>query len=71
MLTEAFETLEKAYVDGWRDSQLRDTDGRERLWQAMQIIGLVRKHLEIAVLNGQVGLAAVNEIGRTTSAHRK
>lgn len=71
MLTEAFATLEAGYIAGWRNSPARDQDGRERLWQAVQIVGLVRTHLEMAMANGDIAQAALNDIGRTTSAYRK
>jgi hypothetical protein len=50
LLKQAFSQLEKDYVDAWRQTSARDTDGRERLWQAVNVVRKVHDHL-IKVLN--------------------
>ena len=64
LLVEAFEALPKAYFEGWRASPARDTDGRERLWQAAQIVGLVKRHLETIIANGSLARRELDEIAR-------
>jgi osmotically-inducible protein OsmY len=54
LLQEAFTTLEKRYTDEWRVTKVRDTDARERLWQAVNIVGKVRDHLATLVGNGKL-----------------
>jgi hypothetical protein len=64
LLADAFDMLDREYVKAWRESHARDTDARERLWQAVQIVAKVRSHLSSAVSNGKIaqreldGLAA-------------
>ncbi len=41
----------------WEATKYNDTDGRERLWQAYQIVGKVKSHLEQAMSNGKVSQA--------------
>jgi hypothetical protein len=50
LLQESFATLERDYIDAWKTSAARDTDARERLWQAVNIVGKVRDHI-VKVLN--------------------
>lgn len=71
LITEAFDMLEAEYVNAWRSSQLRDAEGREHLWQAIQIVGKVKHHLEQIVIDGTIAQAEIDEIGRTPAAHRK
>jgi hypothetical protein len=54
LLVESFDTLEREYVDAWRLTAARDTDARERLWQAVQIVGKVRTHLQTVMANGKL-----------------
>lgn len=54
LLTEAFDTLRAEYLAGWEASPARDTDGRERLWLAVQVLGKVRGHLEQVVADGRL-----------------
>lgn len=55
LLTEIFTGLEAEYVDFWRGkTAIADVDGRERLWQAVQIIGKVRNQLKTIAADGRM-----------------
>ena len=54
LLQEAFTGLEKQFVDAWRLTQVRDTDARERLWQAINVVGKVQDALRGHVNNGKL-----------------
>ena len=54
LLKEAFETLDRDYTKAWRETAARDTDARERLWQATQVLGKVRDHLLAVANNGKL-----------------
>ena len=58
----AFDTLKAAYHDAWEASALRDDEGRKALWQAVQIVGKVRSHLETIVANGRLAERQIAEI---------
>ncbi len=45
-----FDYLESEYIREWKTWPARDTDGRERLWQAVNVVGKVKDHL-VKVLN--------------------
>jgi hypothetical protein len=62
MLQEAFDSLDAAYVKAWRDSDPRDDDGRQRLWQAIQVLGKVRGHLVSVVNNGKLAQAEIDQL---------
>lgn len=64
LLQEAFDALERDYVRGWRDTGARDTDARERLWQALHIIAKVRAHLTAAVNNGKLAQRELDAFAR-------
>jgi len=62
LLKEAFETLDRDYAKAWRETAARDTDARERLWQAVQIVGKVRDHLVTVVNGGKLAQRELNDI---------
>jgi len=64
LLVEAFATLEAAYIKAWRESGTAPTatHGRERLWQAVNLIGKVQEHLRIIIENGKLARHELNEI---------
>ncbi len=62
LLVESFDTMEREYIQAWRQSPARDTDGRERLWQAVQIVSRVRDHLKSVVNNGKLAQRELQDI---------
>jgi len=54
LLSGAFAALEADYIAAWRGTAARDTDARERLWQAVQIVGLVKAQLAGVVSHGRL-----------------
>lgn len=66
LLAGAFEGLRADYLKFWEATTARDTDARERLWQAMQILGKVRTHLENIVANGTMAEHEIRALARGT-----
>ena len=54
LLQETFQYLESEYLSAWRSTKVRDTEARERLWQAIQILGILQEHLKLHVTNGRI-----------------
>jgi hypothetical protein len=55
LLKEAFATLEAEYIKAWKEQfHARDTDARERMWHAVQVIGKVQQHLHTVIDKGKV-----------------
>jgi hypothetical protein len=61
---EALSDLEGEYIKAWRSTPARDTDARERLWQAVQIVGKVEAHIKRMVDDGKIAERELNEIAR-------
>ncbi|RTE91901.1 hypothetical protein [Bradyrhizobium sp. LVM 105] len=57
LLKEAFETLEKSYIDAWRATTIHATADREKLFVAINVVGKVRDHLNSVVQNGKLAKA--------------
>jgi hypothetical protein len=64
LLQDAFTGLEKQFVDAWRMTQVRDTDARERLWQAVNVVGKVQDALRGHVNNGKLAQMQLEAIAR-------
>jgi hypothetical protein len=63
---DAFVTLKSEYIKAWEATPLRDTEGRERLWQAVQIIGKAESHLIALVQNGKIAEADIQRLRKGT-----
>jgi len=68
LLAAAFNTLEADYIAAWKTTASRDTDARERLWQALQVVGLVRSHLAAIVAGGKLAQRELDDIARLSPA---
>ena len=66
LLQEALVTLERDYIEAWKTSSARDTDGRERLWQAVNIVGKVRDHIVKVVNDGKLSQRQLNDLVTTS-----
>jgi hypothetical protein len=62
LMKDIFTRLEADYIAGWRNTVARDTDARERLWLAVQVIGLVKDHLIIVANNGKLAQAELDRL---------
>lgn len=71
MLVEAFKTLEDSYTHAWRTSFAGDVGAREKLFLAVNIVGKVRDHLTVAVTNGKLAQAELNEIAHATERKKR
>jgi len=56
--------LKAEYIKAWENTTARDADARERLWQAVQIVGKVDSHLKAMVENGKLAEKELAEISR-------
>jgi hypothetical protein len=68
VLKEAFANLESDYLNAWRASRYNDTDGRERLWQAVQIVGKVQSHLNSMVMNSKLLKREIDDLAKPRRA---
>ena len=54
ILKEAFVYLNDEYLRAWRNTRVRDTEAREKLWQAIHIVQLVQDHLSKWAVDGRI-----------------
>jgi len=54
MIVEAFGAIEKEIIDQWELCPVRDTEGRELLWQYYKVTRKFKGIFEGAVQNGKV-----------------
>lgn len=62
LLTGSLRKLEDEYITAWRVTHVNDTNARERLWQAVQIVGKVRDHLGLVMQNGKLAQRELDDI---------
>ncbi|NEU94805.1 hypothetical protein [Bradyrhizobium uaiense] len=71
LISEAFKTLEDAYVAAWRSTTIENVSGREKLFLAINVIGKVKEHLSRVVADGKLAeadLRALAQVGERKKA---
>lgn len=64
LFAEAFEELEMAYIEAWRNSRQSEQDDRERIYMALNILVAVRLHLEGVIAGGALARADLEMISQ-------
>lgn len=64
MLKAALDELSAAYIEAWKVTSSKDTEGRERLWQAVQVVGKVRDHMVKVLNNGKLAKDELERLSR-------
>ena len=65
LLQEAFKTMEADYIDFWKLTPVRDQDARERVWNAIQVIGKVKGHLQKVLDDGKLAKRDLDEFRKS------
>ncbi len=68
LLTETFQYLETTYLKAWRSTKVLQTVEREKLWQAIQILGIIQEHLKSHVTNGRIAAEDLRRLSRESKA---
>ena len=71
LLQEAFAKLEADYIGAWRATPARDTDARERLWQAVNVLGKVRDHIGHVAADGNLAQRQLDDIVKLEAAKKQ
>ena len=54
MLKEAFDALEKEYIDAWRGTKPNDDAVREKMFQMLRALDALKQHLTTIVQSGEL-----------------
>ena len=64
LLQEAFAALEDRYIEEWRATAFRDSDARERLWRAVDVLRKVKDHLGKIMSDGKLAQRELDQLTR-------
>ena len=62
LLQEVFAALEKEYIEGCLKTAAKDTQARERLWQAIHIGRIYQEHMRRYIENGKLATRDLAQI---------
>lgn len=71
LFNDALTTLEAEYIKAWKATPLRDTEGRERVWQAVQNIGKIKDHISAVLNDGKLAAAQLKELADNVERRKR
>ena len=60
LIHQIFQELESKYIDAWKDSDPKDREGREVLFQLQYAIAEVRNHFNVIMEKGEFHKSALS-----------
>lgn len=70
LLKEAFQDLEKNYLEAWLSTKTLETAHREKWWLAIQILRKIQEHLTLHVTNGRVAAADLRRLSEESQRRK-
>lgn len=67
LIKEAFDNLEREYINAWKGARFDDQVGREKLFLAVNVIGKVRMHLQTIIADGKLAGAQLESLAKQRS----
>lgn len=61
---DAFKLLKEKYTEAFINTKPHQTDDRERLWQAIQIVGKVEAHLQHLIDEGKISAKEIERLSK-------
>ena len=59
---EAIKTLHDDYISAWKRASVKDIDGKERLWQAVNILEKIKEQIGKVVSDGKIASQDLSRI---------
>ena len=55
-------TLRNEYIEAWVRASVKDVDGKERLWQAVNILGKIKEQISKVITDGRIASQDLSRI---------
>ncbi len=62
LLQEVFKGLQDDYINNWKITSVKDTQAREALWLAVNILGKIQDHIKLFATNGRLATKHLAQI---------
>lgn len=68
LLQSTLKQLEADYIAAWKATAIKDTETRERIWSAVQVVGKFKDHLIAVANDGKLARAEIARMNNKKSA---
>jgi len=71
LLTEAFDYLERQFIQAWRSSGIGEAEDRERIYQLSQNLEALRGYFQTVISDGKMAQSQIDEVKRRSTFNKR
>jgi hypothetical protein len=71
LLTDAFDYLEKQFIQAWRSSGIGEAEDRERIYQLSQNLEALKGYFQTVISDGKMAQSQIDEVKRRSTFNKR
>ncbi len=71
LLTEAFDYLERQFIQAWRSSGIGEAEDRERIYQLSQNLEALKGYFQTVISDGKMAQSQIDEVKRRSTFNKR
>ena len=71
LLTDAFDYLERQFIQAWRSSGIGEAEDRERIYQLSQNLEALRGYFQTVISDGKMAQSQIDEVKRRSTFNKR
>lgn len=71
LLTEAFDYLERQFIQAWKSSGIGEAEDRERIYQLSQNLEALKGYFQTVVSDGKMAQSQIDEVKRRSTFNKR
>ena len=71
LLTDAFDYLERQFIQAWRSSGIGEAEDRERIYQLSQNLEALKGYFQTVVSDGKMAQSQIDEVKRRSTFNKR
>ena len=71
LLTEAFDYLERQFIQAWKSSGIGEAEDRERIYQLSQNLEALKGYFQTVISDGKMAQSQIDEVKRRSTVNKR
>jgi hypothetical protein len=71
LLTDAFDYLERQFIQAWRSSGIGEAEDRERIYQLSQNLEALKGYFQTVISDGKMAQSQIDEVKRRSTFNKR
>lgn len=71
LLTDAFDYLERQFIQAWKSSGIGEAEDRERIYQLSQNLEALKGYFQTVISDGKMAQSQIDEVKRRSTFNKR